>query len=464
VELDLSDNAFGPIGIKGIQVLLESPTCYQLQELRLNNNGLGIGGGKMLSEALIGCYRNSLEKDQKFSLRVFICGRNRLENEGAIALSEFFKLVGTLEKIAMPQNGIYHEGIAALAQSFAQNPNLKTINLNDNTITDVGDASLAKVLCTLENLEVLNFGDCLLRSDGAKFVAESIKEGHVNLHEVYLGFNEIDIEAAFVILNCLKNKPNLFKVDLDGNSFGSDGCARLESAFEEYLPEVLGSLDEDDGGDGDDDQNEDDSNVKDKSEDEDEKDGQSDEEIQIPIHSASKKPLLPDPQQLKPVQVTVTEFLMSPTADKLLGLGSDCTQQLLEEAGNESNYDLRISTFIKIASCVSSSDNNQVKAKACECVDTILSDVFITAEKNSQLANLSNSILVHFGLIKSEDKSFKPVENLKGPLIVLEHVVKQAYVSRVTKETLQLFLSRPNKAVDSCGSVKHLLMQSLYRF
>lgn len=48
IELDLSDNAFGPIGVEGLATLLRSPPCYSLQELRLNNNGLGISGGKVL--------------------------------------------------------------------------------------------------------------------------------------------------------------------------------------------------------------------------------------------------------------------------------------------------------------------------------------------------------------------------------------------------------------------------------
>ena len=47
VELDLSDNAFGPTGVEGLKVLLKSSSCYTLKELKLNNNGLGIGGGKV---------------------------------------------------------------------------------------------------------------------------------------------------------------------------------------------------------------------------------------------------------------------------------------------------------------------------------------------------------------------------------------------------------------------------------
>lgn len=63
-ELDLSDNAFGPIGIQGLANLLTSSPCYTLQELRLNNNGLGISGGKMLAKALEKCLENSSKEGE----------------------------------------------------------------------------------------------------------------------------------------------------------------------------------------------------------------------------------------------------------------------------------------------------------------------------------------------------------------------------------------------------------------
>lgn len=46
-ELDLSDNAFGPDGVKGIEQLLKSPSCHTLRVLKLNNCGMGVGGGKV---------------------------------------------------------------------------------------------------------------------------------------------------------------------------------------------------------------------------------------------------------------------------------------------------------------------------------------------------------------------------------------------------------------------------------
>lgn len=52
---------------------------------------MGITGGKLLASALTDCYNNS-KKDKPLALKVFIAGRNRLENEGAKALAEVFKV------------------------------------------------------------------------------------------------------------------------------------------------------------------------------------------------------------------------------------------------------------------------------------------------------------------------------------------------------------------------------------
>lgn len=147
--LDLSDNAIGPHGMVGLEDLLRSPVCYSLQELHMNNCGLGIYGGRMLSKALIDCHSNSILAGMPLKLKVFIGGRNRLENEGAKAIAKIFATLKTLEVIAMPQNSIYHEGIAALAEGFKENPYLRVLNLNDNTLTSKGAAHIADALVYL---------------------------------------------------------------------------------------------------------------------------------------------------------------------------------------------------------------------------------------------------------------------------------------------------------------------------
>lgn len=50
----------------------------------MNNNGLGITGGRLLAKAL---------SSNTLRLKVFIAGRNRLENDGAKALAAVFQVL-----------------------------------------------------------------------------------------------------------------------------------------------------------------------------------------------------------------------------------------------------------------------------------------------------------------------------------------------------------------------------------
>jgi Ran GTPase-activating protein 1 len=45
---------------------------------------------------LLDCYNKSRERGRALALKVFIAGRNRLENEGTKALSEVFKVISFL--------------------------------------------------------------------------------------------------------------------------------------------------------------------------------------------------------------------------------------------------------------------------------------------------------------------------------------------------------------------------------
>ncbi|KAJ4932385.1 hypothetical protein JOQ06_010808 [Pogonophryne albipinna] len=221
--LDLSDNAFGPDGVKGIERLLKSTACYTLQELRLNNCGMGIGGGKILAAALIQCYKTSSAEGTPLGLKAFVAGRNRLENEGATALAQAFKLMGSLEEINVPQNGINHPGVTAMAGA--------------------GAIAMAQALKHLRSIQVINFGDCLVRPAGAIAIAETVSEGLPILKELNLSFGEITEEAALAVVHAVKNKHQLEKLDLNGNCLGEDGCKVLKDAMEGMnIGDILGSL------------------------------------------------------------------------------------------------------------------------------------------------------------------------------------------------------------------------------
>lgn len=111
---------------------------------------MGIGGGTMLAQALSQCHASSVTAGTPLRLKVFIAGRNRLENEGVEALSQFFRKVGSLEELSIPQNGINSPGISPLSKSLNENENLKILNLNDNTICANGARALAPTLELLQ--------------------------------------------------------------------------------------------------------------------------------------------------------------------------------------------------------------------------------------------------------------------------------------------------------------------------
>lgn len=65
---------------------------FKLSGYNISVQGKAIVYIQMLAKGLLECYQNSKEKGKPLALKVFIAGRNRLENEGAKALAEVFKV------------------------------------------------------------------------------------------------------------------------------------------------------------------------------------------------------------------------------------------------------------------------------------------------------------------------------------------------------------------------------------
>lgn len=455
VVLDLSDNAFGPNGIVGLVALLKSSSCYTLQELRLNNNGLGVTGGKVLAECLTECHQSSVKAGKPLKLKVFVSGRNRLENPGATALAAVFKALGSLEEVAMPQNGIYAEGITALAEAFAENKNLRVMNLSDNTFTQKGAKNMAKVLPKLQNLEVINCGDCLVRTEGAIAISEALKEGHQKLKELNLSGSEIHKRGAMAVVENMKNKPNLKKLDLNCNMLGEAGIEEIKEAMKNNGKlDILASLSDDEGSD------EEEVDEGDDHDEEQEDVGQDDvegEEVNDPELQVKGKAISPNKK------VTAKDFLAFPSPGKLLQLGSGRAQALKEELGADVNdLEKAIRAFMKISSVVTMEDT-KAKEAACDCADQIIEEA-VKCNRENDAVLLANTILVYIGVLKGEDKSYKPPNNITGPLLVLEHIVRQPYFPKFSREMLQAFCSKPHPLLDSTPQARHKLLQTLYAF
>lgn len=91
-HLNLSDNAFGPTGIKSFDFLLKSTPS--LKTFKVTNCGLGPEGGEMIAQAL--------KENKDLKLQHFSAGRDRLENKGITALAGVFQEMKSLEVIDVP--------------------------------------------------------------------------------------------------------------------------------------------------------------------------------------------------------------------------------------------------------------------------------------------------------------------------------------------------------------------------
>lgn len=478
VELNLSDNAFGAIGVEGIKDLLSSKCCYSLRELRLNNNGLGITGGKLLAKTLLACHKSSSAAGTPLQLNTFISGRNRLENDGAKALAEAFKAIGTLQRVEMPQNGIQYPGVSALADALAANTQMRILNLNDNTFTEVGSKAIAKALPQLKNLEEINFGDCLMRDEGAEAFAKSLKS-NTSLKRVVLTGNEISVIGANAILTSMDNKKNLEFIDLNENQIGEEGIELIRGIMDAMNKlDALGSLSDDEGDDDEEDDEEDDDdydyNDDEEEEVEEEEEEEDDEEEEEHISLTQPKNVNGDGGTVdSPVKecktpskkISASEFLTFPSPSKLLGLGGSNTaaEGIKDELGDKvSDVDEVVKTFLKISSVVDSK-NEKTQKIAKTCTDTIFSELLQSKDEPTECL-LSNSLLVHMGLIKCEDKHYKPPGDLTGALIVLEHCVQQAYFHGLAKEILSTFISKPSSNWDKCIEARHAFLQTVNKF
>ncbi|KAM5250973.1 LOW QUALITY PROTEIN: ran GTPase-activating protein 1 [Hipposideros larvatus] len=472
VELDLSDNAFGPDGVRGFEALLKSSACFTLHELKLNNCGMGIGGGKILAAALTECHRKSNAQGKPLALKVFVAGRNRLENDGATALAEAFGIIGTLEEVHMPQNGINHPGVTALAQAFAINPLLRVINLNDNTFTEKGAVAMAKTLKTLRQVEVINFGDCLVRSKGAIAIADAVRGGLPKLKELNLSFCEIKRDAALAVAEAVADKAELEKLDLNGNTLGEEGCEQLQEVLDGFnMARVLASLSDDEGEDDEDeDEEEDGEEEEEEEEDEDEEEEDEDEDEDEPQQrgqgeespTLSRKILDPNSGEPAPVlsspsPADVSTFLAFPSPEKLLRLGHK-SSVLIAQQTDTSDPEKVVSAFLKVSSVFK--DEATVSTAVQDAVDALMKKAFSSSSFNPN--TFLTRLLIHMGLLKSEDK-IKAIANLYGPLMALNHMVQQDYFPKALVPLLLAFMTKPNGALESCSFARHNLLQTLYK-
>lgn len=443
--LDLSDNAFGPIGVEGLAKLLQSDVCSELEELRLNNNGLGITGGRLLAKALAARPRK---------LKIFIAGRNRLENDGATALANVFKNMGTLEELSMPQNGIYHVGISALSDACRQNRRLARLNLNDNTVGAKGAKAIADALPNLKNLKSINFGDCLLKSKGASALAKAFKDNSILLESLDLSHNEIGRQACMEVVDAITALPDsgdrLSRVVLAGNSLGGAGNKKT-------MRDKLGASAELSDGEGSEDEyvtdsEEEGSNSEDEADDDDDQagDGSEDSATEDAQHLDSSadfgNSVTLDTSGVEEVESDVGRFLAQPTVENLERLGPNAHDVI--DAHLQSIKDPASLIQAYVDATFSAAGLSERSALARDVAGKLFPILMERAgEQHAAAWILANTVLSALGLIKSEDKH-RRIRWALGPCYSsLSRVIDAPYFPHALRDTIRFFASSKKNSI-----------------
>ena len=276
-ELNLSDNALGPAGAEPLVPFLEK--SRSLAVLRLNNNGLGITGGKLIAGALMKSAELCKEEGVKSPFQVVVAGRNRLEDPASNALGKAFAALGTLREVRLPQNGIRPKGMVVFLREISKCKDLRILDLQDNTFTLEGSVALAEALVSWKDLQILNIADCLLKKRGGLHIATALANNHfAALEHINMTYNEVTADSVTMLATGIHCLPALAKLDLNGNIFEADCPAtmRLTEALAKHdMVDVLGSLSDMEEEDEDE---EDDEATDEESEESEESDNDSDKE------------------------------------------------------------------------------------------------------------------------------------------------------------------------------------------
>ncbi|KAI0314653.1 RNI-like protein [Amylostereum chailletii] len=242
VEVDLSNNALGGRAAHPLVPLIVQNN--NIQVLKLNNCGLGPEGGAVIANALLESARRSEAEGRPSSLRVLICGRNRLEDGSAHAWGAALAAHTNLQKVKMVNNGIREAGFGAIIRGLTHCPDLRYLGLRDNNSMDIADddgedgaassrergwSPLATLLQTAPNLEFLDLSDCGLKIPGSTALIRALSSGRqANLATLLLENNDMD-EGVYrslstAVLNHLPALTTLslaWNEDLDGEALAA---------------------------------------------------------------------------------------------------------------------------------------------------------------------------------------------------------------------------------------------------
>lgn len=219
--LNLSNNAMGEKGIRAFGDLLKSQN--NLEELYLMNDGISEEAARAICELI-----PSTKK-----LRILHFHNNMTGDEGAIAISEIVKNSPLLEDFRCSSTRVDSEGGVALAEALGTCTSMKKLDIRDNMFGVESGIALSKTLSGFADLTEIYLSYLNLEDEGAKALANALKESAPSLEVLDMAGNDITIEAVPTLAACISAKQFLTKLNLAENELKDEGAILISKALEE---------------------------------------------------------------------------------------------------------------------------------------------------------------------------------------------------------------------------------------
>jgi len=288
-----------------------------------------------------------------------------------------------------------------------------------------------------------------------------------NLESVDLSFNEIKADGGLALAEAMVSKPNLQSLNLNGNMFGSEGREQISETLTRI--DKVNSLLElvDDESDDEEDGDEDGSGGEDTEDYDEDEEGEEEEETveeeeedeieyvggSVAIDSSFKN-TLDNSADLSHISVgddldhpanTAEAFINAqhPSETMFTNIAetdkASAIRQYLKTIPDEHYLAYLVFTILKCA------ELSEKSTEALMVAEELFKDVFEYAQKSNRLQSVRNFFLVQLGLLKSEDKSFKPKYNISGCRHALRSVLQKNIIPDDEKNIYQFLLDDQNK-------------------
>ena len=161
-----------------------------------------------------------------------------------------------------------------------------------------------------------------------------------------------------------------------------------------------------------------------------------------------------------PTQQQVEVFLRTPSREGLCAIGTNCIPTVVKCVPLTRDPESIADLFVQVAAIHSDCKDPQLESLVTGMLDAILNEF---ATHNTKFSSQFISyMLVHFGLLKPEDKKFKPIENLSTHFKVLSELISKPYFTKSDRNMLLLFLQKPFPNLLKAPTELSLLISALF--